>query len=143
MMPPGPPPYPVTYKQFFITDPRTGQQTMKIQMIPVDNKQNELSEDEENNWEYDNDYSNEAIEDNFAENDDDQDSNEFWMDFLDQYYQERTHGHQPLYRHVADSDGYWGDNDYYGQDEYLRMYEQALLHDQHALRKHAYYDGYT
>ena len=51
MMPPGPPPYPVTYKQFFITDPRTGQQTMKIQMIPVDNKQNELSDDEENNWE--------------------------------------------------------------------------------------------
>ena len=52
MMPPGPPPYPVTYKQFFITDPRTGKQTMKIQMIPVDKpspspKQNEVLEDVE------------------------------------------------------------------------------------------------
>ena len=88
-MPPGPPPYPVTYKQFFITDPRTGKQTMKIQMIPVDKpspKQNEVmegfNEDEENDYD--------ALMDDFDEVDD---SKGFWTDFLDQYYQERTHGH--------------------------------------------------
>ena len=53
MMPPGPPPYKVTYKQFFITDPRTGKQTMKIQMIPADQgppNKNEIGDDD---WYYD------------------------------------------------------------------------------------------
>lgn len=35
-MPKGPPPYPVAFKEFFITDPKTGKQTMKVQMFPSD-----------------------------------------------------------------------------------------------------------
>ena len=44
MMPKGPPPYPVTYKEYFITDPKTGKQTMKIQMFPA--QKNEAAEDQ-------------------------------------------------------------------------------------------------
>ena len=40
-MPKGPPPYPVTYKEYFITDPKTGKQTMKIQMYPSQKKNDE------------------------------------------------------------------------------------------------------
>lgn len=30
VMPKGPPPYPVKFKEFMVTDPRTGKKTMKI-----------------------------------------------------------------------------------------------------------------
>ena len=118
-------------------------------MIPVDqnSEQNEATDDDidiDNLHEYFfGKKSNEAIEDGVEENDDDeQESNEFWMDWLDQYYQGRKQGHH--YDHYADRDGYWGaDDGYYEHEDYLRMYEKELQHEQHALRSHDYYQGYT
>ena len=59
IIPKGPPPYPVTYKEFFITDPKTGKQTMKIQMYPAKNESefdeegNQIDENEvDADWQY-------------------------------------------------------------------------------------------
>ena len=71
-MPKGPPPYPVAFKEFFITDPKTGKQTMKVQMFPSD-KKNEIDGDDDDN-EVD------------LEHDPD-----FWVDFLDNYRQVMPH----------------------------------------------------
>ena len=75
MLPPGPPPYPVAFKQFFITDPKTGKQTMKIQMIPAneEGKENELD----------------LYENDMDEDDVDIDNDEIMGHFLNHYYNEK------------------------------------------------------
>lgn len=73
MMPSGPPPYPVSFKRIFITDPNTGKQIMKIQMIPA-NGENEL---EDNDFAADSD-----SEDNEATHE------EIMQDFINEYYKD-------------------------------------------------------
>jgi len=47
-MPAGLPPYPVAFKEFFITDPKTGKQTMRVQMFPQMNESSVVQEEESN-----------------------------------------------------------------------------------------------
>ena len=82
LMPGGIPPYPVTFKEFFITDPKTGKQTVRVQMYPVVNEtsDNDESEDESNDI------------------DDDASSNSFFANWLDNYYQfGDMYDHHPVY----------------------------------------------
>ena len=81
-MPEGPPPYPVYFKEFFITDPKTGKQTMKVQMFPYQVMMNEADE-----------ISDDSSDDNEL---DEQDSNSFLNNWQHYYH---TYG--TIYDHPA------------------------------------------
>jgi len=113
-MPKGPPPYPVTYKEFFITDPKTGKQTMKIQMYP---SQNEAVGDD-------------TMVVGGAEDLDDFDIDEHdWLTFLDAYQKHGGHGEfDTPWGHAIASDYY----DYEKPAKDPRNPEfQAMTHDEH------------
>lgn len=110
-MPPGPPPYPVTYKQFFITDPRTGKQTMKIQMIPAGPSKNGILDHEDPYYQYYDDEDSEEWDSDMADHDEG-----YLMNYLEQYYEAKANNGdydqdlRSLYGAQADYDSYWGED---------------------------------
>jgi len=123
-MPQGPPP---AFKEFFITDPKTGKHSMKIQMYPAKNEDDDAEENE-------------------LDSDDDEFDSNFIMDLLHKYQTEGPHELDTPYGHVVPyyehDGGYYpyaphGDNrSDYGyaytgdaHDPYTYLHHRAGIHD--------------